>query len=176
MPSLPAGSHALSDCCCCLADWLSTCLTISVISSVWLYSDTVASAWCWVSVYIISDFVSLCMRMANPTLISSTVQVYCLYPRMQLYSESILACSCIVDVFWGLDFFYEMYFESSWCRYTDCFFVAEWESMKQTSKVIQKSLNPKFGERMFFPILMYKFDEETLGQKVKRPIEWLNFG
>eukprot|EP00658_Telonema_sp_P-2_P055407 TRINITY_DN4404_c0_g1_i2.p1 TRINITY_DN4404_c0_g1~~TRINITY_DN4404_c0_g1_i2.p1 ORF type:complete len:683 (-),score=153.90 TRINITY_DN4404_c0_g1_i2:164-2212(-) len=49
--------------------------------------------------------------------------------------------------------------------YTDCFFVAEWEGMRQKTKVVLKSLNPKFGERLYFPILLYKFDEETLGQK-----------
>ncbi len=57
-------------------------------------------------------------------------------------------------------------------RYTDCYFVVEWEGMSQKTKVINKCLNPKFGDRLYFPILLYKFDEETLGQKVVSHSLW----
>ena len=33
------------------------------------------------------------------------------------------------------------------------------------AQVISRSLNPIFNERLYFPVLLYKFDAEQLGMK-----------
>lgn len=49
--------------------------------------------------------------------------------------------------------------------YTDAFVVLDWEKMEQKTKVVEKNLNPVFKEKLYFPILLFKFSAEELAKK-----------
>jgi len=48
---------------------------------------------------------------------------------------------------------------------TDAFFVVTWSDMEQKTKVVQKTLNPVFRERLYFPILLFEFSAEEFQKK-----------
>lgn len=49
--------------------------------------------------------------------------------------------------------------------YTDAFVVLEWERMEQKTKVVEKNLNPVFKEKLYFPLLLFKFSAEEIAKK-----------
>jgi len=48
---------------------------------------------------------------------------------------------------------------------TDAFFVVEWEGMVQSTKVVFKTLEPIYKEKLYFPVLLFNFSAEELAKK-----------
>ena len=49
--------------------------------------------------------------------------------------------------------------------FTDAYVVLNWENMEQKTKIVYKNLNPVFKEKLYFPILLFKFSAEEFEKK-----------